>query len=154
MNNIRHYFFCAARLGLLFVLNSFAFAQDTPEAVLKGSRMWMIVGEQRFEITLDGNGGALAFAQLLPLNLEMTELNANEKYTRLPQQLPTSAERPGTIRNGDLMLYGTDTLVIFYRTFESDYSYTRLGRVDAPNELDEALGPDDVTIHFSSVLPR
>lgn len=111
--------------------------------------MWMTVGEHRFAITLDDSETSRALAQLLPLTLDMSELNANEKYASLPQRLPASAVRPGTIRNGDLMLYSTDTLVIFYRTFESTYSYTRIGRVDSPNELAEALGRVDVTIHFS-----
>lgn len=111
--------------------------------------MWMTVGEHRFAITLDDSETSRALAQLLPLTLDMSELNANEKYASLPQRLPASAVTPGTIRNGDLMLYGTDTLVIFYRTFESTYSYTRIGRVDSPNELAEALGRVDVTIHFS-----
>ena len=111
--------------------------------------MWMTIGAQRFVITLDDSEASRALAQLLPLTLNMSELNANEKYANLPQRLPTRAVRPGTIRNGDLMLYGTDTLVIFYQTFESTYSYTRIGRVDSPDELAEALGRGDVTIHFS-----
>lgn len=112
--------------------------------------MWMTVGKQRFAITLDNSETSRALAQLLPLTLDMSELNGNEKYANLPQRMPAREIRPGTIRNGDLMLYGTDTLVIFYRTFESTYSYTRLGSVDNPNELAEALGRDDVIIQFSA----
>jgi hypothetical protein len=112
--------------------------------------MWMTIGEQRLAITLEDSETSRALARLLPLTLEMTELNANEKYASLPQRLPARAERPGTIRNGDLMLYGADTLVIFYRTFESTYSYTRLGRADCPAELAAFLGRGDVTIHFSA----
>ncbi len=111
--------------------------------------MWMTIGAQRLVITLDDSEASRALAQLLPLTLNMSELNANEKYANLPQRLPTRAARLSTIRNGDLMLYGTDTLVIFYQTFESTYSYTRIGRVDSPDELAEALGRGDVTIHFS-----
>ena len=47
----------------------------------------------------------------------MSELNGNEKHADLPKPLPANAGRPGTIRNGDLMLYGADTLVVFYLTF-------------------------------------
>jgi hypothetical protein len=52
-------------------------------------------------------------------------------------------------RNGDLMLYGSNTLVVFYLTFDSSYSYRRLGRVDDPAGLAEALGPRGVRVAFS-----
>src|SRR6478735_11795255 len=77
------------------------------------SRMWMTVGERRFAITLADNNAARVFAAMLPLTLDMAELNGNEKHAELPNELPTSASRPGTIRNGDLMLYGSRTLVLF-----------------------------------------
>jgi Tfp pilus assembly protein PilP len=75
-------------------------------------RMWMTVGERRFAITLTDNAAARAFAAQLPLTLDMSELNGNEKHADLPKPLPANANRPGTIRNGDLMLYGADTLVV------------------------------------------
>jgi len=115
----------------------------------KDSRMWMTVGERRFAITLTDNEAARAFAALLPLTLDMAELNGNEKHGELPKPLPTNASRPGTIRNGDLMLYGSSTLVVFYLTFNSSYSYTRLGRVDDPTGLAQALGPRGVRVVFS-----
>lgn len=113
------------------------------------SRMWMTVGERRFAITLADNAAARAFAALLPLTLDMGDLNANEKHIALPKALPAGASRPGVLRNGDLMLYGTETLVLFYLTFDSPYSYTRLGRVDDPALLPQALGPGKVRILFS-----
>ena len=80
----------------------------------------------------------------------MGDLNGNEKYASLPKRLPTDASRPGTIRTGDLMLYGADTLVVFYLTFDSPYAYTRLGRVDDPTDLTETLGRGNVRIVFSA----
>jgi len=111
--------------------------------------MWMTIGERRFAITLSDNAAARAFAAQLPLTLDMSELNGNEKHGELPKTLPANTSRPGTIRNGDLMLYGSDTLVVFYLTFNSSYSYTRLGRVDNPDGLAQALGPRGVRVLFS-----
>jgi len=104
------------------------------------SRMWMIVGERRFAITLTDNLAARAFAAQLPLTLELVELNGNEKHAELVKALPTNASRPGTIRAGDLMLYGANTLVVFYSSSDSSYAYTRLGQVDDPAGLAQALG--------------
>ncbi|MBT2372178.1 cyclophilin-like fold protein [Pseudomonas fluorescens] len=126
-------------------------AKDAASASLIWEKlhMWMDVGEHRFAITLADSDTARAFAELLPLTLEMSDLNSNEKFASLPEALPTHASAPGALRNGDLMLYGTDTLVVFYLTFNSSYSYTRLGRVDNPVGLSQALGRRDVRVVFS-----
>jgi hypothetical protein len=111
--------------------------------------MWITAGECRFAITLADNAAAHAFAAQLPLTLDMSELNGNEKHADLRDALPANASPLGTIRNGDLMLYGTNTLVVFYATFDSAYSYTRLGHVDDPADLPEALGRGGVGVVFS-----
>jgi hypothetical protein len=111
--------------------------------------MRMTVGERRCGITLSDNAAACAFAALLPLTLDMLEHNGNEKYAVLPQSLPANASRPGTIRMGDLMLYGSDTAVVFYSTFNSAYSDTSLGRVNDPAGLVRALGRSGVRVVFS-----
>jgi hypothetical protein len=112
-------------------------------------RMWMTVGERRFAITQADTEAARAFAAMLPFTIDMADFNSNEKHAELPRTLPTSANRPGTIHNGDLMLYGSKTLVVFYLSFDSSYSYTRLGRADDPAGLAQALGRRDVRITFS-----
>lgn len=111
--------------------------------------MWMTIGEHRFAITLGDNEAAREFAAMLPLTLDMEELNGNEKHGELPNALSTDASRPGTIRSGDLLLWGARTAVVFYQTFASPYSYTRLGRVDDPAGLARALGRHAVRVVFS-----
>jgi hypothetical protein len=121
----------------------------TPTASQERTYMWMTIGRQRFAVTLEDNPTALAFAQSLPATLDMTELNGNEKYARLPRSLPTKAVRPGTIRAGDVLLYGNDTLVVFYETFRSSYSYTRIGRIAETAGLAQALGPGNQRVAFT-----
>ena len=118
---------------------------STPEE----ARMWMTVGERRFAITLADTDAARVFAAQLPLTLDMAELNGNEKHADLSQALPTDASRPGTIHNGDLMLYGSNTVVVFYETFRSSYAYTRLGRVEDPSDLSRVLGRRSSRVIFS-----
>lgn len=113
--------------------------------------MWMTIGStHRFAMTLEDNPTARAFAQLLPMALDMPDLNGNEKHAPLPRSLPTNAVRPGTIRTGDVMLYGNDTLVVFYKTFPSSYSYTRIGRITKVEGLAEALGAGSQRIGFAT----
>ena len=41
------------------------------------------------------------------MTVDMSELHGNEKYYYLSNGLPTASSNPGTIRTGDLMLYGS-----------------------------------------------
>jgi len=143
-----------AAANLLFALVS-AFAVP-PAAAGAGNtstpderRVWMTVGERRFSIKLADNEAARSFFELLPLTLDMPDLNGNEKHVKLAKALPANASRPGMIHNGDLMLWGSDTLVVFYLTFSSPYSYTRIGRIDEPEALPQVLGRGDARIVFT-----
>ena len=102
-----------------------------------------------FAATLEDNEAGRAFAALLPLTLDMSEMNGNEKYHYLDESLPTESYRPGTIQTGDLMLYGSSCVVLFYETFSSGYSYTRLGRIGNPEGLAAAVGGGNVTVSFT-----
>ena len=106
------------------------------------------VNLQTFTATLLDNKSAKAFKEMLPLTMEMIELNGNEKYVDLPNSLPANSYNPQMIKNGDLMIYGTKTLVLFYKNFSTPYSYTKLGSLDDVTGLTTALGSGNVTVTF------
>lgn len=106
-------------------------------------------GSENYTITLYENETAEALKELLPLTLDMSDLNGNEKYFYLKSALPMDAESVGSIRNGDLMLYGTDCLVLFYESFSSGFSYTRIGSIQNPEGLGAALGDGNISLTFS-----
>ncbi|TGD79458.1 hypothetical protein EU557_14615 [Hymenobacter wooponensis] len=112
------------------------------------TRLRIRIGSETFTATLLDNPTVTAFRARLPLTVTMVELNGNEKYYELPQSLPTNAANPGTIQAGDLLLYGSNTLVLFYETFTTSYRYTRLGRIDNPTGLAAALGRGNVAVTF------
>lgn len=106
------------------------------------------IGNTSFVATLEENETARAFTALLPMTVDMSELNGNEKYCYLSQSLPVDSYYPGIIQEGDLMLYGSNCVVLFYETFSSGYSYTRIGRIDNPDELAESVGKGNITVTF------
>jgi hypothetical protein len=106
------------------------------------------VGTKKFVATLYDNATATAFKSLLPMTVNMVELNGNEKYFDLPDNLPTNASNPRTIQSGDLMIYGSNTLVLFYKTFATSYSYTKLGRINDTEGFATTVGSENVTVTY------
>ena len=103
-----------------------------------------IINGKEYTINLEYNETANRFANLLPQELNMSELNGNEKYIYLDTTLPTNSSNPKRINAGDVMLYGDNCLVIFYKTFDTSYSYTKIGHIDnLPN-----LGNGSISVKF------
>ncbi|MDE6030223.1 MAG: hypothetical protein K2G32_01195 [Oscillospiraceae bacterium] len=108
----------------------------------------MTAGGRTFAASLYDSETAEAFKALLPLTLDMSELNGNEKYYYLPDSLPTASSVPSEIHGGDIMLYGNSCLVLFYEGFSTSYSYTPIGRIDDPDGLASALGSGSIRVAF------
>lgn len=106
------------------------------------------INDEIFEADIENSATGKAFLDLLPMELEMNDLNGNEKYFYLDESLPVSPYSPNTIEKGDIMLFGSSCLVIFYENFNTSYSYTRIGKINNANNLDIVLGNDDVTVTF------
>lgn len=114
----------------------------------KSNTMKITIESTIFTATLATSATVAAFKEMLPLTLSMSDFNSNEKVAGLSGSLPTAATSPGTIVAGDIMLYGSSSLVLFYETFSTSYSYTKIGRIDNAAGLKEALGKGSVNIKF------
>ena len=109
----------------------------------------LTINGNNFTATLDDNETTRELLSRLPLEVSMSELNGNEKYYYFDESLPTNSYRPSNISAGDIMLYGSDCLVIFYEDFNTPYSYTRLGKIDNVDNLKDVLGNGNVNVMIS-----
>ena len=91
---------------------------------------------REYILNLEDNNTTKELVNMLPLSITMNELNGNEKYYYLDSNLSTNNYNPGTINKGDVMLYGSNCLVVFYKSFDTSYSYTKIGHIDNLDDLD------------------
>ena len=120
---------------------------NAPSKISKGRETIRLkMNGNDYQIELERNSTADELHEILPEEFAMKDLHQNEKYFDLPQTLPVQAEKVGKIEIGDVLLYRDQTLVIFYQSFETSYSYTRIGRIRQPELLAEQLGNGDVIV--------
>lgn len=113
------------------------------------AKMKITIGNQTFTATLSNTISAKEFQKKLPLTLEMQDYGGFEKMAPI-DRLPTADKRENSLDLGDLMLYSGNTLVLFYAP-HGGYSYTRIGKIDNPEGLKQALGSGKVVVKFESV---
>ncbi len=106
----------------------------------------VIIKNKEYILNLESSETAKEIYNLFPLELSMSELNGNEKYAYLDKTVKTSPKNIKEIHKGDVMLYGNNCLVIFYKTFQTTYQYTKIGTI---KDLDD-LGNQDLIVKFES----
>lgn len=102
-----------------------------------------------FEAEIENTPTSEALISMLPMTLRMSAM-AHEKYFYLDTTLPTDPYKPEKIETGDIMLYGNNCLVLFYESFETSYSYTRIGKIKNTASLAEALGDGSVEVEWEA----
>ena len=112
----------------------------------KGTPIYLSIGGKRFAALVDDSETGREFLEKLPLTLSMSELNGNEKYC-YGVSLPSAPEYYDKIEPGELMLYGSNCIVLFYGK-AGGYSYTRIGKLTSAEGLAEAVGSGAVSVTF------
>ena len=123
----------------------------TTEASGTTMNITLTIGTKTFSATLADNSTTRALVSQFPLTLDMSELNGNEYYVYLDNSLPTAGKNPRTINAGDIKLYGSSCLVIFYKSFSTSYSYTDLGTISDTTGLLDALKKSGGKVTFTVV---
>ena len=117
---------------------------ETKESDVKVSDIKVTINDKTYTLKLENNKTVEEFVNLLPKEFTMNELNSNEKYANMNDSLTTNSYYPKHIEKGDVMLYGDNCLVIFYKSFDTSYSYTKIGHID---NLDD-LGNGSILVKF------
>ena len=101
-----------------------------------------------YPATLADNSSAEAFVELLkggPLTVSAHDYGSFEKVGDLGTTLPRNDEKI-TTSPGDIILYQGNQITVYYA--QNSWNFTRLGRIDDPTGLREALGGGNVEITF------
>ena len=101
-----------------------------------------------FSFELKNTEAANQIKKKLPFTHKMTNLNGNEVYYTFKDKFSKNEKSIGTINTGDIYLYKADTLVLFYKSFSTSYSYTEIGKLVNPTDLAQTIGSGDVTVQW------
>lgn len=118
-----------------------------------------MLNEFNVNILINGNNYTAIFEDnittrelisILPFEINMNELNGNEKYYYFSTNFQVEPKRVNKINAGDIMMFGNNCLVIFYESFNTSYSYTRIGHISNTQNLKEDLGTGSVIVTFNN----
>lgn len=127
---------------------------------LEEKKLYLIIGSRTFTATLDSNEAVTSLKGLLPLQIKMLDdgkiakshkFSSSLKYvSRGMKGIKQNEEIIGEAQAGDIVMYESQYLTIFYDKFNSNQKFVKIGHVDVEGEdmeeLKDALGKNDVEI--------
>ena len=125
----------------LFFMSDNTFGENMQEIILK-------VKNKEYEAVLYDNSATRELIKNFPITITMSDLHENEKYYNFSKSFSTSSENVASINKGDIMLFGDNCLVIFYKSFSTRYKYTKLGYIKNTEDLESSFGKGDISITF------
>ncbi len=126
---------------MLFFINCNAFGDNMQNIIIT-------IKNKKYEAILYDNSTTKELIKKFPITITMSDLNGNEKYYNFSKSFSTSSENVASINKGDIMLFGDNCLVIFYKSFSTRYRYTKLGYIKNLEDLENSLGKGDIEITF------
>lgn len=126
---------------MLFFINCNAFGDNMQNIIIT-------IKNKKYEAILYDNSTTKELIKKFPITITMSDLNGNEKYYNFSKSFSTSSENVANINKGDIMLFGDNCLVIFYKSFSTRYRYTKLGYIKNLEDLENSLCKGDIEITF------
>lgn len=126
---------------MLFLINCNAFGDNMQNIIIT-------IENKKYKAILYYNSTTKELIKKFPITITMSDLNGNEKYYNFSKSFSTSSENVANINKGDIMLFGDNCLVIFYKSFSTHYKYTKLGYIKNTEDLENSLGKGDIEITF------
>ena len=126
---------------MLFFINCNAFGDNMQNIIIT-------IKNKKYEAILYDNSTTKELIKKFPITITMSDLNGNEKYYNFSKSFSTSSENVANINKGDIMLFGNNCLVIFYKSFSTRYRYTKLGYIKNLEDLENSLSKGDIEITF------
>ncbi len=102
-----------------------------------------------FLASIENNEATIELIQMMeiePITLHLQDYGGFEKVSPLGRDLPSSDRHINT-ECGDIVLYQSNQIVIFYGT--NSWSYTPIGKIDDLTNFIEVMGKEDVIVIFS-----
>ena len=138
LNNYRMQFILTF---MLFFINCNAFGDNMQNIIIT-------IENKKYEAILYDNSTTKELIKKFPITITMSDLNGNEKYYNFSKSFSTSSKNVANINKGDIMLFGDNCLVIFYKSFSTHYKYTKLGYIKNTEDLENSFGKGDINITF------
>lgn len=123
-------------------------AAETTDEAKEGNAMILMIDGNEIEAEWEDNESVAALRKLAengPITIDMSGYGGFEQVGSIGERLPSSDTRI-TTATGDIMLYASDQIVMFYGS--NTWSYTRLGRITgmSDTEIESLLSAGDVTL--------
>ena len=117
----------------------------------EGQELHLRIGDKDVAVAWENNESVSALIKLTeaePLVINMSMYGGFEQVGSIGQRLPSSDVQTST-SSGDIVLYSSNQLVVFYGS--NSWAYTRLGHITdkTPEEMRTLLSNGDVTITLS-----
>ena len=133
-----------------FVLPLLLLASCTPNSnssstsAKKEENMKLSIDNQELDVAWEDNDSVKALRGISPLTIDMHEYGGFEQVGSIGRQI-TSDDKNMTTLPGDIVLYSSNQIVIFYGS--NTWEYTKLGHIDlSDNELNALLNKESVSL--------